>query len=159
MGVESFDPVVIEANALTCTPDILLRAVASINEAGAHQGPRGLPVLLPGLNVVYGLPGETHRTHFENLSWLVRILDAGYLCHRINIRQARANPGTPLYAWQPEALPSAEHFETWKADISYVFDKPRSSASTRPGPVPAIPAMTIAVPDQLPIVTANGGRL
>jgi radical SAM superfamily enzyme with C-terminal helix-hairpin-helix motif len=125
MGIESFDPAVIEANALTCTPQVLLRAVANINEAGAHAGPRGLPVLLPGLNLVYGLPGETHRTHFENLSWLVRILDAGYLCHRINVRQARAYPGTGLSAQQQAAPPpSAEHFGTWKADVSYVFDQP-----------------------------------
>jgi radical SAM superfamily enzyme with C-terminal helix-hairpin-helix motif len=125
MGIESFDPAVIEANALTCTPEILLRAVANINEAGAHAGPNNLPVLLPGLNLVYGLPGETHRTHYENLSWLVRILDAGYLCHRINVRQVRPYPGTPLSATQQaEVPPSAEHFETWKADVSYVFDKP-----------------------------------
>jgi radical SAM superfamily enzyme with C-terminal helix-hairpin-helix motif len=124
MGIESFDTAVVEANALTCTPQILLRAVANINEAGAHAGPRGLPVLLPGLNLVYGLPGETHRTHYENLSWLVRILDAGYLCHRVNVRQARAYPGTELSARQAAAPPSAEHFGTWKADVSYVFDQP-----------------------------------
>ena len=125
MGIESFDPTVIQANALTCTPEILLSAVANINEAGAYAGPQGLPVLLPGLNLVYGLPGETHRTHYENLSWLVRILDAGYKCHRINVRQVRAYPGTPLAARQQHmALPSAEHFDTWKADVSYVFDQP-----------------------------------
>ncbi len=125
MGIESFDPVVIEANALSCTPEILMRAIANINEAGAHAGPRGLPVLLAGLNLVYGLPGETHRTHYENLSWLVRILDAGYLCHRINVRQGHVYPGTPLSARQQDKpLPSAEHFATWKADISYVFDQP-----------------------------------
>ena len=37
-------------------------------------------------------------------------------------------PGTRLSAQQTEAQatppPSAEHFATWKADISYVFDKP-----------------------------------
>ena len=116
---------VVEANALTCTAQILLRAVANINEAGGHAGPRGLPVLLPGLNLIYGLPGETHRTHYENLSWLVRILDAGYLCHRINVRQARAYPGTGLSARQQVAAPpSAEHFGTWKADVSHVFDQP-----------------------------------
>jgi len=65
MGIESFDRAVIEANELTCTPEILLRAVANINEAGAHAGPNGLPMLLPGLNLVYGLPSETHRTHYE----------------------------------------------------------------------------------------------
>lgn len=124
MGIESFDPAVIEANTLTCTPQILLRAVANINEAGAHAGPRGLPVLLPGLNLVYGLPGETHRTHYENLSWLVRILDAGYLCHRLNVRQARTYPGTELSTRQNASVPSLQHFETWKADASYVFDQP-----------------------------------
>jgi radical SAM superfamily enzyme with C-terminal helix-hairpin-helix motif len=125
MGIESFDPAVIEANALTCTPEVLLRAVANVNEAGAHAGPLGLPVLLPGLNLVYGLPGETHRSHYENLSWLVRILDAGYRCHRINVRQAHLYPGTALSAEHQGVLPpSAEHFDTWKADISYVFDQP-----------------------------------
>ncbi len=125
MGIESFDPAVIATNALTCTPEILLRAVATINEAGAHAGPQGLPVLLPGLNLVYGMPGETHRSHYENLSWLVRILDAGYLCHRVNVRQVHAYPGTALSARQPDLLPpSAEHFATWKADVSYVFDQP-----------------------------------
>jgi radical SAM superfamily enzyme with C-terminal helix-hairpin-helix motif len=125
MGIESFDPAVIEANALTCTPEILLRAIANVNEAGAHSGPHGLPVLLPGLNLVYGLPGETHRTHYENLSWLVRILDAGYLCHRINVRQVRAYPGTALSTGQSHELaPSAEHFASWKSDISFVFDQP-----------------------------------
>jgi radical SAM superfamily enzyme with C-terminal helix-hairpin-helix motif len=125
MGIESFDPAVIHANALTCTPQVLMRAVANVNDAGAHAGPGGLPTLLPGLNLVYGLPGETHRTHYENLSWLTQILDEGYRCHRINVRQARAHPGTPLAARrESEPPPSAEHFESWKADVSYVFDQP-----------------------------------
>lgn len=126
MGIESFDPVVIAENALTCTPEILLRAIANVNEAGAHAGPYGLPALLPGLNLVYGLPGETHRSHYENLSWLVRILEAGYLCHRLNVRQAHAYPGTALSTGQlgGSPPPSAEHFAAWKADVSYVFDQP-----------------------------------
>lgn len=125
MGIESFDPAVIESNSLTCTPEILLRAVEHVNEAGAHAGPGGLPVLLPGLNLVYGLPGETHRTHYENLSWLVRILDAGYRCHRINVRKAHAYPGTALAAGESAVPPpSAEHFTTWKDDVSYIFDQP-----------------------------------
>ncbi len=125
MGIESFDGAVIAANALTCTPEVLMRAIDNVNEAGAGVGPRGLPVLLPGLNLIYGLPGETHRTHYENLRWLVRILDDGYLCHRINVRQALAHPGTPFAeAHNKEEPPSVEHFDTWKADISYVFDQP-----------------------------------
>lgn len=124
MGIESFDPAVIEANALTCTPQVLMRAVANVNEAGAHAGPGGLPVLLPGLNLIYGLPAETHRTHYENLAGLVRILDEGWRCHRINVRQARAYEGTPLAAMRQAQPPSADHFGTWKADISQVFDRP-----------------------------------
>jgi radical SAM superfamily enzyme with C-terminal helix-hairpin-helix motif len=125
MGIESFDPAVIEANSLTCTPEVLMRAVGNINEAGGQAGPQCLPMLLPGLNLVYGLPGETHRSHYENLSWLVRILDAGYRCHRINVRQARAYEGTSLAAMQQTTVPpSAEHFDAWKADVSYIFDQP-----------------------------------
>jgi radical SAM superfamily enzyme with C-terminal helix-hairpin-helix motif len=125
MGIESFDPVVIKTNALTCTPEILRRAVEHVNAAGAHVGPGGLPRLLPGLNVIYGLPGETHRTHYENLAGLTSILDAGMLCHRINVRQARAYPGTPLARMRvEEPPPSAEHFATWKADIDHFFDEP-----------------------------------
>jgi radical SAM superfamily enzyme with C-terminal helix-hairpin-helix motif len=96
MGIEIFDGAVIAANALTCTPEVLMRAIGNINEAGAGVGPRGLPVLLPGLNLIYGLPGETHRTHYENLRWLVHILHEGYLCHRLNVRPALAHPGTPF---------------------------------------------------------------
>ncbi len=125
MGIESFDPAVIEANALTCTSQVLMRAITNVNEAGAQMGPHGLPVLLPGLNLIYGLPGETHRTHYENLAGLVRIFDQGFLCHRINVRQARTYDGTPLATMQAALPPpSAEHFDTWKADISYVFDRP-----------------------------------
>jgi len=125
MGIESFDTKVIDTNHLTCTPEILLRAVENVNEAGAARGPGGLPKLLPGLNLIYGLPGESHATHIANLHWLGRILDAGLLCHRTNVRQARAFPGTPLAkigALGP--LPSAEHFASWKADIDFGWDQP-----------------------------------
>lgn len=125
LGMESFDPLVIERNALTCTPKVLMRAVEHVNEAGADRGPGGLPKLLPGLNLIYGLPGESHRTHIANLVGLEQILDAGMLCHRTNVRQARAFPGTPLAAHGGSAPPpSAEHFASWKADIDHTWDQP-----------------------------------
>jgi len=124
MGIETFDPVVVERNALTCTPEILIRAIQHVNTAGAQRGPGGLPMLLPGLNLIYGLPGETHATHLANLTWLARILDSGLLCHRTNVRQARAYPGTPLASINPEPSPSAEHMTTWKADIDETWDRP-----------------------------------
>ncbi|MFD8970386.1 radical SAM protein [Streptomyces sp. NPDC059568] len=125
MGIESFDPAVIERNTLTCTPEILTRAIEHVNEAGADRGPGGLPKLLPGLNLVYGLPGETHGTHVANLRGLAGILDAGLLCHRTNVRLARAFPDTPLAALGELAPPpSAEHFASWKADIDHTWDRP-----------------------------------
>ncbi|MGH3849587.1 MAG: radical SAM protein, partial [Pseudonocardiaceae bacterium] len=45
MGVETFDPAVVRRNLLTCTPEILMRAVEHINEVGAEHGPGGLPKL------------------------------------------------------------------------------------------------------------------
>ncbi|MFD7896948.1 radical SAM protein [Streptomyces sp. NPDC059743] len=125
MGIESFDLAVIERNTLTCTPEILTRAIEHVNEAGADRGPGGLPKLLPGLNLVYGLPGETHGTHVANLRGLAGILDAGLLCHRTNVRLARAFPDTPLAALGELAPPpSAEHFASWKADIDHTWDRP-----------------------------------
>jgi len=125
MGVETFDPVVVRRNKLTCTPEVLVRAVEHINEAGAGRGPGGLPKLLPGLNLIYGLPGETHATHHANLTWLQRIYDAGLLCHRTNVRQARAFPGTPLAELQTtQPAPSIEYFPTWKADLDHIWDEP-----------------------------------
>jgi radical SAM superfamily enzyme with C-terminal helix-hairpin-helix motif len=125
MGIESFDPVVIERNALTCTPEILLRAVEHVNAAGAERSPGGLPKLLPGLNLIYGLPGETHGTHLANLTGLTTILQRGLLCHRTNVRQARVYPGTPLAGLvEQDPPPSIEHFATWKADIDHTWDQP-----------------------------------
>ena len=125
MGVETFDPRVVERNALTCTPEVVMRAIENVNDAGAERGPGGLPLLLPGLNLIYGLPGETHRTHLANLTWLARIFDQGLLCHRTNVRQARIYPGTGLAAMsRDDPAPSVEHFATWKADIDQMWDAP-----------------------------------
>lgn len=125
MGVETFDLTVVQRNRLTCTPEILMRAVQHVNEVGADRGPGGLPKLLPGLNLIYGLPGETHATHLANLTWLQRIYDAGLLCHRTNVRQARVFPGTLLAAERTsQPAPSADHFPTWKADIDHIWDEP-----------------------------------
>jgi radical SAM superfamily enzyme with C-terminal helix-hairpin-helix motif len=128
MGVESFDLAVVKRNALTCTPEVAFRAIENINKVGTSVGPLGFPKLLPGLNLIYGLPGETHRTHFENLFHLARILDQGFQCHRTNVRQAKSYPGTPLAADSGRIdLPSAKHFDTWKADVSEIYDQPMKS--------------------------------
>ncbi len=47
-----------------------------------------MPLLLPGLNFVAGLDGETPETYEMNMSFLRRLQREGLLLRRINIRQA-----------------------------------------------------------------------
>ena len=125
MGIESFDMAVVQANNLTCTPDVLLRAIANIEETGAEFGPSGQRKLLAGLNIIYGLPAETRRTHFENMQWLVKIFDDGHYCHRTNVRQVNVYPGTPLASQTLESsVTFDEDFRSWKRDIGELYDRP-----------------------------------
>ena len=87
LGMESADPVVIEANNLNTTPEQVMAAIRLINEKGAAAGPTGMPMLLPGLNFIGGLEGETRDTYRLNGEFLTGVLDAGLMLRRINIRQ------------------------------------------------------------------------
>ncbi len=95
-GIESVDPEVIRRNNLKVDADEAFEAIATLNEVGAHAPPRELPHLLPGINLLYGLPGESEATLEHNLSFLKRLLDANLLVRRINIRQVIGLPGTSL---------------------------------------------------------------
>ena len=47
-----------------------------------------MPLFLPGLNFVCGLPGESRDTYELNFQFLKNVLERGFLVRRINIRQA-----------------------------------------------------------------------
>lgn len=87
LGLESADPVVFRENNLNSTSDQLLNAVRMINEIGGERGDNGMPKLLPGINIICGLDGETAETNRLNLNLLKTILDEGLMVRRINIRQ------------------------------------------------------------------------
>jgi radical SAM superfamily enzyme with C-terminal helix-hairpin-helix motif len=87
LGMESADPAVIDANNLNSTPEQVLDAIRLINKVGGQRGPTGLPYLLPGLNFIAGLRGETSRTYELDYEFLKKVLDEGLLVRRINIRQ------------------------------------------------------------------------
>lgn len=97
MGVETADPRVVKANNLKAMPDEALAAVRLISSMGSVRGPNGMPWLLPGLNFVLGLPGETKETYELNKQFLQRILDEGLMVRRVNIRQVLVFPGTRLW--------------------------------------------------------------
>lgn len=93
-GMESADPHVIKLNNLKATPEEVLEAIRIVNEIGGARGASGLPELLPGLNFVHGLIGETKKTFQLNYAFLETLLAEGQLVRRINVRQVMPFEGT-----------------------------------------------------------------
>jgi radical SAM superfamily enzyme with C-terminal helix-hairpin-helix motif len=87
LGLESADPVVAEKNNLNSNPTEVMTAIRAINKVGGERGSTGLPKLLPGLNFLAGLEGETQETFEFNSQFLNEVLASGLLVRRINIRQ------------------------------------------------------------------------
>ncbi len=88
-GLETADPAVAEANNLNIDADGCLAAIRMVNEVGRDRGPNGMPWILPGLNFVTGLDGETPKTFELNLEFLKRLLTEDLWVRRINLRQVR----------------------------------------------------------------------
>ncbi len=86
-GMESADPDVIGKNNLNAQPEDVMKAIEIVNAVGAVRGPTGLPAILPGINFISGLDGETKETFEHNFRFLKGVLDSGLLLRRINIRQ------------------------------------------------------------------------
>jgi radical SAM superfamily enzyme with C-terminal helix-hairpin-helix motif len=86
-GLESADPKVAKANNLNSTPEQALKAIRIVNEVGARRGATGLPLVLPGINFVCGLEGESKESYRLNLEFLKEVLYEGLMLRRINIRQ------------------------------------------------------------------------
>ncbi|MFW9846778.1 MAG: radical SAM protein, partial [Candidatus Thorarchaeota archaeon] len=95
-GVESVDPEVIQRNNLKADEEEVIEAIRLLNEVGSKRPEWGLPHLLPGINLLYGLPGESKRTLEHNLSFLERILEENLIVRRINIRQVIGFSGTRI---------------------------------------------------------------
>lgn len=86
-GLESADPAVAKENNLNATAEQTLAAIRIVNDIGAKRGQTGLPLVLPGINFVCGLKGESKMTYQLNLDFLKQVVSEGLLLRRINIRQ------------------------------------------------------------------------
>ena len=86
-GLESADPEVIKKNNLNSTPEQVLKAIELVNKYGKNIGENGMPRLLPGLNIIHGLNGESKKTFEINFEFLKSIMEKDLLLRRINIRQ------------------------------------------------------------------------
>jgi radical SAM superfamily enzyme with C-terminal helix-hairpin-helix motif len=121
-GMETADPVVIRENNLKAGPDEVMRAIAVVNDEGGVRR-RGVPELLPGLNFISGLAGETPKTYEENEQFLSRVLASGLLVRRVNIRQLMPFEGTRAY--EENMLGKyTSRFRSFKEKVRMNFDLP-----------------------------------
>jgi radical SAM superfamily enzyme with C-terminal helix-hairpin-helix motif len=95
-GMETADPTVVAANNLKADAEEVFRAIQVVNEEGGMRR-ENVPELLPGLNFVCGLAGETEKTYDLNEQFLDRVLKADLSIRRVNIRQVMPFQGTPAY--------------------------------------------------------------
>jgi radical SAM superfamily enzyme with C-terminal helix-hairpin-helix motif len=95
-GMETADPAVVAANNLKAGPDEVFRAIKIVNDEGGKRRDN-VPELLPGINFVCGLAGETEMTYGLNEQFLDRVLEAGLSVRRVNIRQVMPFEGAPAY--------------------------------------------------------------
>ena len=99
-----------EANWLNCDSEQLKTAIRHVNQYGRGRGERGLPKLLPGLNFIAGLNGETAATYQMNKELLHSIRNEGLWLRRINIRQVEGE------GFQEIPSDSFTDFKTWTRD-------------------------------------------
>ncbi|MBI2134718.1 radical SAM protein [Candidatus Woesearchaeota archaeon] len=125
-GVESFDREVVRQNTLNSTPKIAYEGIKIINKYGAERGEDGLPRFLPGINIIFGLLGETKKTNDENMQWLKKIYDDGMMLRRINIRQAAIFEGTMLYEKSKSVYLAKQKklYWKWRNEIRQKIDFP-----------------------------------
>ncbi|MFT4310275.1 MAG: radical SAM protein [Candidatus Woesearchaeota archaeon] len=123
-GCETFDYDVAVKNKLNTVPDMSMKAIRIINTYGAKRGPGGLPMLLPGINLIFGLIGETKQTHAYNMQYLQQMLDEQLLIRRINIRTVVPYPGTQLYeeAGQKFLKKNQQYYFKWRNHIRQEID-------------------------------------
>ncbi len=97
LGIETLDPHVSSLNNLKVSFEEAFEAVRIINEAGGWRNhSRGLPKILPGLNFLLGLPGETRESLEYNTRFLELLVRENLLVRRINIRKVISFPESPV---------------------------------------------------------------
>ena len=136
MGVESVDPEVIKKNNLKASLEQVIDAIKIINRVGRKTGKNGLPELLPGLNFVFGLEGETKKTFELNYEFLKNILEGDLLLRRINIRQVIPIPNTKMYKTGTKLVNKhKQQFKHFKHKISTEIERPMLKKIIPPGTI------------------------
>jgi radical SAM superfamily enzyme with C-terminal helix-hairpin-helix motif len=123
LGIESFDPKVVAANNLKVNRDEAISVVRLINEIGGARVD-GIPVLLPGINLIHGLAGESAESFRTNYEALLAIRDQNLLVKRINIRSLLPFPGTDAAQTRPRTDKRIENrYEFYRDKIREDIDR------------------------------------
>lgn len=117
-GLESADPVVLAANNISTDGEKTMAAIEIMNEVGGWRE-QGMPKLLPGINFLHGLQGESRKTMELNLAFLHRVLERNLLLRRINVRQVN-----PLGRYARTAAYSPFRFNAYKERINHEINRP-----------------------------------
>lgn len=113
-GIESFDNDVRKANGVVGSAEQVLEAIAIINEHGSEVGNDGFPKFLPGINLIYGLKGQSNKTHDINLEYLQKILDGGLKSRRLYYRNITDSTGV---SFQSGIVQMEDNFKSCFDDI------------------------------------------
>ena len=123
-GMETADERVVKANNLAAMPEEVLFAVEMVNSLGRERGTNGMPKFLPGLNFVTGLKGETKETYEKNYEFLNMLLERNLLLRRINIRQVKILPGTPMAEFgYKNVRKHKKYFKIFKRKVREYIDR------------------------------------
>ena len=124
-GLESVDPIVIKQNNLKASSQDAFDAIKLLNEVGSTVGYNGMPELLPGLNFVFGLKGETKETYKLDYEFLKKILENKLLLRRINLRQVIPIPNTPMFEVGTKIInKNKKFFKNFKRKIQTEINQP-----------------------------------
>ena len=123
-GLESADERVVRKNSLLATPEEVMFAIELVNRYGRYVGHNGLPCFLPGINFVFGLKGETKETFEKNYEFLMGIIERDLLVRRVNLRQVKIFPFTPMAEVGDKLVRKhKKYFKKFKEMIRKNFDK------------------------------------
>jgi radical SAM superfamily enzyme with C-terminal helix-hairpin-helix motif len=116
---------VITKNNLKATAEEVFDAVTLLNEVGSKRGVNGLPELLPGLNFVFGLEGETKKTFVLDYEFLKKIYDSNLMLRRINLRQVIPIPGTRMFqVGERNIRKHKAEFQRFKRKVRQTIERP-----------------------------------
>ncbi len=120
LGIESFDSKVRKAIRKAGTAEQALRAIEILNEHGQKKGNDGFPLLLPGINLIYGLPEQDESTQQINLDFLRKVLDNKWQTRRLFFRKMTRPTGISF----GDGPVSNTEYDEWFREIVEEFVMP-----------------------------------